>query len=71
MPLARTQLAHALSAWNELSAQLPAEPTDEMTSLIERIQEHMGNATGLANPIYASGELAKANTLMDELSQLL
>ncbi|RZN48501.1 hypothetical protein EF808_02660 [archaeon] len=71
MPLVRTQLDNTLVAWNELSAQLPSEPTDEMTSLIERIQEHMGNATGLANPIYASGELAKANTLMGELSQLL
>jgi hypothetical protein len=71
MPLARTQLNNTLVTWNELATQLPEEPTDEMTALIERIQEHMGNATGLANPIYASGELAKAYALMDELLELL
>ncbi|RZN48544.1 hypothetical protein EF808_02885 [archaeon] len=71
MPLARTQLAYVLEEWNALSEQLPEEPSDEMTELIERIQEHMGNATGLANPIYASGELAKALSLMGELSALM
>jgi len=71
MPLARTQLALVLEEWNALSEQLPEGPSDEMTELIERIQEHMQNATGLANPIYASGELAKARSLMAELSALL
>ncbi|HHN81816.1 MAG TPA: hypothetical protein ENN11_04265 [Methanomicrobia archaeon] len=71
MPLARTQLALVTEEWNALSEQLPEEPSDEMTALIERIQEHMGNATGLANPIYASGQLSKALSLMGELSALL
>ncbi|HHN81210.1 MAG TPA: hypothetical protein ENN11_01130, partial [Methanomicrobia archaeon] len=60
MPLARTQLATALEAWGGLLGQLPEEPTEEMTELIERIQAHMQNATGLANPIYASGQLSQA-----------
>jgi predicted outer membrane repeat protein len=71
MPLARTQLATALEEWNALSEELPEEPSDGMTELIERIQAHMQNATGLANPIYASGELAKALSLMGELSALI
>jgi hypothetical protein len=71
MPLARTQLALVTGEWNALSEQLPEEPSDEMTELIERIQAHMQNATGLANPIYASGELAKALSLMGELSALI
>jgi hypothetical protein len=71
MPLARTQLANALEAWGELSEQLPDEPSDEMSELIERIQVHMQNATGLTNPVYASGELSKALSLMAELSALM
>jgi hypothetical protein len=71
MPLARTQLANALETWSELSEQLPEEPSDEMSELIERIQVHMQNATGLTNPVYASGELSKALSLMAELSALI
>jgi len=71
MPLMRTQLAHASAAWDALSEQIPDEPTDEMTSLIEGIQAHMQNATGLTNPVYASGELSKARALMEELAMLL
>jgi len=71
MPLMRTQLAHISATWDELSGQIPEEPTDEMTSLIERIQEHMQNATGLTNPVYASGELSKTRTLMEDLALFL
>jgi len=71
MPLARTQLASATDAWSELSTQLPEELTEEMTSLVEGIQGHMQNATGLTNPVYSSGELARALELMDELSALI
>jgi hypothetical protein len=42
-----------------------------MSELIERIQVHMQNATGLTNPVYASGELSKALSLMAELSALI
>jgi predicted outer membrane repeat protein len=71
MPLARTQLANATDAWNELSTQLPEELTEEMTSLVEGIQGHMQNATGLTNPVYASGELSRALAQMDELYMLI
>jgi len=71
MPLARTQLANTLAMWTELSEQLPEEPTDEMAELIERIQAYMQNASGLTNPIYASGQLSKAVEAMGQLSALL
>lgn len=71
MPLMRTQLAAAHEAWSELSADLPEEPTDEMNVLVNKIQEHMQNATGLTNPVYASGELAKALKNMNSLSTLV
>lgn len=71
MPLARTQLAHVLEEWGSLSEQLPEEPTDEMAELIERIQAYMQNATGLANPVYASGQLSKAAETMEQLAALL
>jgi predicted outer membrane repeat protein len=71
MPLMRTQLASVGDAWNALAETLPEEPDEDMTHLIERIQGHMQNASGLANPVYASGELARALELMDELSTML
>jgi hypothetical protein len=71
MPLMRTQLGAAHVAWSELSSNLPEEPTDEMNVLVNQIQEHMQHASALTNPVYASGELARAPALMGELSTLL
>ncbi|MDD4280953.1 MAG: right-handed parallel beta-helix repeat-containing protein [Candidatus Methanofastidiosa archaeon] len=70
-PLARTQLQSVLSLWEELLSRLPEEPTDEMASLIAQIQEHVGNAAQLTNPIYASGQLSKAAAAMQQLAALL
>jgi hypothetical protein len=71
MPLVRTQLATVHEAWSELSSNLPEVPTDEMNVLVNKIQEHMQNASALTNPIYASGELVKAVENMKILSMLL
>jgi predicted outer membrane repeat protein len=71
MPLMRTQLASVGDAWNELAESLPEEPDEDMTHLIECIQGHMQNASGLTNSVYASGELARALELMNELSTML
>lgn len=70
-PLARMQLGQALAMWDVISMQLPEEPADEMVMLIERIQVHMQNASGLTNSVYALGELAHAQAAMNELSMLI
>jgi hypothetical protein len=71
MPLMRTQLAAAHETWSELSSNLPEGPTEEMTVLVNKIQKHMQNASALTNPIYASGELARALDTMKSLTMLL
>jgi hypothetical protein len=70
-PLARTQLASALSLWEELLSRLPEEPTGDMAALIAQIQEYVANAAQLTNPIYASGQLSKAAAAMQQLASLL
>jgi hypothetical protein len=70
-PLARTQLQSVLALWTDLSARLPEEPTGEMAALIAQIQGHVANAAQLTNPIYASGQLSKASSMMQQLAALL
>ncbi len=70
-PLARTQLESVHVLWGSVSGMLPEELTDEMALLMAQVQEHMENATQLANPIYATGQLKKAAAAMQQLQALL
>lgn len=70
-PLARTQLESTILLWEGLSGQIPPEPNAEISALIEQAQVHIANASVLTNAVYASGQLSKAQALMEELASLL
>ena len=70
-PLVTVMLNKANEIWECLQYELPTEVPDGMQTLLEGIQDHMANASVLANPIYANGELSKAMALMKQLNNEL
>ena len=66
-PLVTTHLARALSLWDSLVEELPAELTDEQMATLDDVQALMEKAVSVANPLYAAGMLRQAIDIMTEM----
>jgi len=71
-PLVITQLANANATWTCLMSNLPDDPElmEEIESMLEEVQTHMGNATSISNYIQANGELRQALSIMAEIDAM-
>jgi parallel beta-helix repeat protein len=70
-PLVTTALAKANAVWQCIAPYFSDCEDAEVLALMDQVQAHMQHAASIGNPIAASGELAKALGIMNELSARL
>jgi len=70
-PLATQSLAKANSMWSCIMQNLPSDISPEVEILLEGVQELIGMAGSLANPILVNGNMQQAMSMMEEINTKL